>query len=66
MQIVHEDRNLVELSIEELTEVNGGASNRYVAAGRMIANGARIAGPWGVAAGLVITIGLEIYERSQE
>lgn len=55
----------VELSIDEIAEAHGGAKNRVVAATRMVQKGVMRAGPWGFAAGVVIAIGLEVYERTQ-
>ena len=61
----NQTNNLTELSIDEIAEVNGGADNRVVAATRMVQKGVMRAGPWGFAAGVVIAIGLEVYERTQ-
>lgn len=52
------------LSQVEITEVSGGVTGSQVrAAARMVGNGMRVAGPWGFAAGVAITIGIEVYER---
>jgi tetrahydromethanopterin S-methyltransferase subunit F len=63
--INNQTNSLTELSIDEIAEVNGGADNRVVAATRMVQKGVMRAGPWGFAAGVVIAIGLEVYERTQ-
>lgn len=57
--------SLTELSNDEIAEVHGGADKKVVAAARMVSKGFAKAGPWGIAAGIVIAIGLEVYERSQ-
>ena len=43
--------------------VGGVTASQVRAAARMVGNGMRVAGPWGFAAGVGITIGIEVYER---